>query len=673
MLTKQHLIHSICHWVLKKSYFDGPPKMDPSLSSDLAGLPHGMWPDQLESTFCRNFTCCGLELSDLHDLLQHYEEHHVRLDDLEVDDASLPGMVNDDGGSERSSNQSNPSSPATAAVAAATAQQPHTHPALPGSRPLSANAAALAAVNQRKRAMNAFHVPPATGPAGVQGTVSLFPPTMKHLSPRQSGSPFASSHLPISSGTDPEADVHNGDPLLGGQSTTSALGGLTLRSQGSEDHGLPSCAPPNLFFHANGSATAQVAQAGLPTSPVGLLTRSPSVEGAKADMKSAAVAPGTMDKPFKCPSPGCDKAYKQMNGLKYHRVHGHCNQNLLGTGSASGALSLSQQQAPGTTPATSPSLTAPPPGGTGKASTPARSSPAFGSTSLAAPVTTTTPTKVMATSTSSGFPSLSAQTALEASGLGPKPSNAATSSPPIALPSMGSMPGVQDQCLPSAAFPGRTPAPSPAPSTVSPSQVQVHAQAKNPRHDSPKAPSTLPPATPGSSGDASFPFGPGTAPAPGEAGGPTSGLPSAPLPPGHSGMPLDPRMLYMCQVGTCGKTYKNLNGLRYHYLHSGSHGLLGLQVLHTYGGGGSAKLGTDGRAVVSTATMPSEQVARAARLAAEMQAKKAHVTQRTVEAIQAQALAGGGPGHNHKQAQQMQAIVDADTAPQFDAVMDMEE
>lgn len=32
-------------------------------------------------------------------------------------------------------------------------------------------------------------------------------------------------------------------------------------------------------------------------------------------------------KPFKCPVPGCDKAYKQQNGLKYHRLHGHCNAN----------------------------------------------------------------------------------------------------------------------------------------------------------------------------------------------------------------------------------------------------------------------------------------------------------------------------------------------------------
>ncbi|CAL9733725.1 transcription factor Sfp1p [Monosporozyma servazzii] len=34
-------------------------------------------------------------------------------------------------------------------------------------------------------------------------------------------------------------------------------------------------------------------------------------------------------KPFKCPVIGCEKTYKNQNGLKYHRIHGHQNQKLL--------------------------------------------------------------------------------------------------------------------------------------------------------------------------------------------------------------------------------------------------------------------------------------------------------------------------------------------------------
>lgn len=39
------------------------------------------------------------------------------------------------------------------------------------------------------------------------------------------------------------------------------------------------------------------------------------------------VAQGS-EKPFTCPVIGCNKTYKNQNGLKYHRIHGHQNQKL---------------------------------------------------------------------------------------------------------------------------------------------------------------------------------------------------------------------------------------------------------------------------------------------------------------------------------------------------------
>jgi len=32
-----------------------------------------------------------------------------------------------------------------------------------------------------------------------------------------------------------------------------------------------------------------------------------------------------LSKPFRCPTKGCNKSYKQANGLKYHITHGQCN------------------------------------------------------------------------------------------------------------------------------------------------------------------------------------------------------------------------------------------------------------------------------------------------------------------------------------------------------------
>ncbi|KAH8596783.1 hypothetical protein B0O99DRAFT_108751 [Bisporella sp. PMI_857] len=48
-----------------------------------------------------------------------------------------------------------------------------------------------------------------------------------------------------------------------------------------------------------------------------------------ANMASLA-ALGLMEehKPFKCPVIGCEKAYKNQNGLKYHKTHGHLTQQL---------------------------------------------------------------------------------------------------------------------------------------------------------------------------------------------------------------------------------------------------------------------------------------------------------------------------------------------------------
>ncbi|KAI8912489.1 hypothetical protein EDD86DRAFT_112107 [Gorgonomyces haynaldii] len=43
----------------------------------------------LEDKFCKDFFCCGKELTDLHDLLQHFEENHVCLES-DIDDEDLP-------------------------------------------------------------------------------------------------------------------------------------------------------------------------------------------------------------------------------------------------------------------------------------------------------------------------------------------------------------------------------------------------------------------------------------------------------------------------------------------------------------------------------------------------------------------------------------------------------
>ncbi|KAJ3065156.1 hypothetical protein HDU98_011456 [Podochytrium sp. JEL0797] len=57
------------------------PYLAPSPQHDLQQFAH------LEDQFCKDFTCCGIPLDNMHDLLQHYEEFHVRIEtDYEDDD-----------------------------------------------------------------------------------------------------------------------------------------------------------------------------------------------------------------------------------------------------------------------------------------------------------------------------------------------------------------------------------------------------------------------------------------------------------------------------------------------------------------------------------------------------------------------------------------------------------
>lgn len=44
---------------------------------------------EVEENFCSDFVCCGVSLPDLHALLQHYEESHVKMEDCMESDSNL--------------------------------------------------------------------------------------------------------------------------------------------------------------------------------------------------------------------------------------------------------------------------------------------------------------------------------------------------------------------------------------------------------------------------------------------------------------------------------------------------------------------------------------------------------------------------------------------------------
>lgn len=460
-----------------------------STESDVTVAPSSV---RLESTFCRNFTCCGQKLDDLHDLLQHYEECHVRFEDDE-----MPAMIADDeveSSDSSTASTSQPSSPRTSnaastAAAAASATAATTPGATSGSTVTTptglddtdkASAFDTAVMRSpslskgKKRSFGQYANASSANPNGaihqslrralIDGGVGRRTPGSPNI--YAPNSPFSTPGSSIP-GT-PSIDAENDSYFTNGLNP-AAFSALSIRSSNSDEHHLPSCAPPNLFFPASGTASSSM-------QPPAKREKTSAVTNASTIALENALRTGAanIDKPYKCPAPGCDKAYKQMNGLKYHRLHGHCNQNNL--------------------PITAQAAAQPP------------------------------TIHITTNSTKSS----------------PQPESADG----IKTEDGGSTPTLGSPSSPTASF---NSSPDPA---------------------SPAA---------------------------------------------HAPIALGDR-LYICQVGACGKRYKNLNGLRYHYLHSGSHGLLGLQLLQS-GGGASAKVDATGRAPVSTSTLSQEEIAAAAQAA----------------------------------------------------------
>ncbi|KIX07918.1 uncharacterized protein Z518_02572 [Rhinocladiella mackenziei CBS 650.93] len=58
------------------------------------------------------------------------------------------------------------------------------------------------------------------------------------------------------------------------------------------------------------------------------------------------ILPHEEPKPFRCPVIGCEKAYKNQNGLKYHKSHGHNNQRLHENGDGTFSIVDPDTQAP---------------------------------------------------------------------------------------------------------------------------------------------------------------------------------------------------------------------------------------------------------------------------------------------------------------------------------------
>ncbi|EXJ87305.1 hypothetical protein A1O3_04264 [Capronia epimyces CBS 606.96] len=378
---------------------------------------------KLEANFMKDFSCCGLTLPTLHDLLQHYEEAHAQKDPLPDNKTAVPDS--------------------RAAIAATTAAQVQ-HEAQ------QRNQQQQQSQNASGRPFGSQHTTPQEmqRPSGFSSTLqtipdmdtvedmemddideadektpppNLYTQNQPQTSPQTSFSTAAQSQIPQLNTTmmqghqayrqsTPNTPVASGRPSAAfqGNNASSTLMGNPMQqfqdlqsayrgtpdssapgTPGELDDGLMSGMDdmsmqsnplfnglPNgfggfgfgmnndmidlcidepakrLFSPSNqGQGQQSAAQTRLgsgqygPNSEIARTIRERQAAAGLPDTTTN-ILPHEEPKPFRCPVIGCEKAYKNQNGLKYHKSHGHNNQRLQENGDGTFSIVDPDTQAP---------------------------------------------------------------------------------------------------------------------------------------------------------------------------------------------------------------------------------------------------------------------------------------------------------------------------------------
>ncbi|KAG0281819.1 hypothetical protein BGZ95_009756 [Linnemannia exigua] len=361
---------------------------------------------EFETAFCRDFYCCGLRLLDLHDLLQHYEECHVRFEEDDEDFVENDSeFFDEDGWSDSDSAPASPSSASpsgsdlnSSAVAELGAAAnhlnqslPHHHPAhllAPRSNPTlmqhplihsthplychpSSNSSASdidsASHNSTAHVLDTFN----TGMNALskrKAVVSLADIYSEDESDALGDHSLAFTNAILrskSNGSSVATDYLS--PMAKRQATESSKRAVAA-SIYSDIHTAPTMeknlsGPGPFPFHTSNTTTTTSTSIGVHPDPVSLnpsvypalngrmgpigplMTRPMTMDSTNSPYVNAAVDlmrqrdevfslmedltrtgnSNTSDKPYRCSVLGCDKAYKNPNGLKYHNLHGHCS------------------------------------------------------------------------------------------------------------------------------------------------------------------------------------------------------------------------------------------------------------------------------------------------------------------------------------------------------------
>ncbi|KAJ6001309.1 hypothetical protein N7522_006536 [Penicillium canescens] len=339
---------------------------------------------KLEANFMKDFSCCGVTLPTLHDLLQHYEEAHA---------TKSPNQGH------RPSQGENRAALAAAAIAQQQSQQ-HGNQGrglqpdrtLDMQRKLGQNPSPLQhadldtiddmemddALGDGDASTSQLFSPQlhdggqggfGNSNQGSQLNLSMLPSHQGFSTPSQPGTPIGSGR-PLSLQNNPTVSsvntptlmanpLHNsqfrntpdssgpGTPAEIDESMMGGFGDLSMqnntmgqnqnqfaRFNGNNNDMVDLCIdePAKRLFSPSGglgSPNAHFKLSGAqygPNSDIARRIREQQLLAGVPD--TTTILPNEEPKPFRCPVIGCEKAYKNQNGLKYHKAHGHNNQQL---------------------------------------------------------------------------------------------------------------------------------------------------------------------------------------------------------------------------------------------------------------------------------------------------------------------------------------------------------
>ncbi|KAJ4271428.1 Transcriptional regulator of ribosomal biogenesis proteins [Fusarium torreyae] len=340
---------------------------------------------KLEANFMRDFTCCGKILPNLHDLLQHYEEAHTQPSPntarnnafsqfSQLGLPSAPRMSMSRAGSAAPGNNSQSS---TNQLGQHNRGQQSSHD-VHGSSAMTSN------LNDDMDAVADMEMDDAVGTMEMddsqrmsqtrqlfgqqqrpelnmntsgltQGLRTSQPPTPAAASFGLQNNPTVSSvntptlttqgQIPHGQQVDMEEDLP-GMPMGG---NTNDIGDMSFGgSQNNSDSNFCINDPGKHLFSSNGAFPAanrsiqqQLAQLGINQTQL----NDPAANKILMQRLQSMMMPEE-HKPFKCPVIGCEKAYKNQNGLKYHKTHGHQTQQLHENGDGTFSIVNPETSAP---------------------------------------------------------------------------------------------------------------------------------------------------------------------------------------------------------------------------------------------------------------------------------------------------------------------------------------